>query len=78
MDRANYVGPEANIIYDIVKVSDDVYVEASGLGGYAGVSKRLADMARESGIYKTTSTATSDVYTENADDAYMVISQTTY
>ncbi len=82
MDRANYVGPENDIIYDIVTAegsSDDVYVEASGLGiNHAGVSKRLADMAKESGIYKSTSTATGNEYTENDPKAYMVISQTTY
>jgi general secretion pathway protein G len=81
MDRANYVGPETGIFYNIVEggTSSDVYVEASGLGiNHAGVSKRLADMAKESGIYKSTSTATGNEYTENDPKAYMVISQTTY
>jgi len=80
MDRANYVGPESGIVYDIVTgtTSSDVYVEASGLDGYGGVSKRLADMARESGIYGDKSTATDDVYAQNGSVAYMVISQTTY
>jgi len=77
MDRANYVGPETDIYYNIVEgtTSSDVYVEASGLNNYAGIKKRLADMAKESGIYEGKSTET--VYSDN-DAAYMVISQTTY
>ena len=80
MDRANYVGPEANIIYDIVSGDSPpgVYVKVSGLEKYEGVRKRLADMARESGIYKSPSTATNDVYAQSESNAYMVISQTTY
>jgi len=80
MDRANYVGPETGIYYNIVEgtTSSDVYVEASGLDGYDGISKRLADMAVESGIYKGTSIGTENVYTQGEEKAYMVISQTTY
>ncbi|KUK56852.1 MAG: Uncharacterized protein XD80_1708, partial [Synergistales bacterium 53_16] len=54
MDRTTYVGPETGIKYDIVVYgtsSEDVYVEAAGVGNYTGISKRLAEMAEESGIY---------------------------
>jgi general secretion pathway protein G len=80
MDRANYVGPETGIFYNIVEggTSSDVYVEASGLDDYGGVSKRLADMAEESGIYKGYPIDNTKVYEEGGDVAYMVISQTTY
>lgn len=83
MDRANYVGPEADIYYNIVKgtTSDDVYVKATGLNKHDGISKRLDEMAKESGIYKKTDENApdpNDVYTAGNKDAYMVISRKTY
>jgi len=81
MDRTTYVGPETGIKYDIVVYgtsSEDVYVEAAGVGNYTGISKRLAEMAEESGIYgKADANANiDDAYTQGDVNAYMVISRT--